>query len=51
MEEKKGKKVIIVTVEEGETPHRHRQVNVAVVVTAARRADLHMMGVSLMWRR
>lgn len=50
MEEKKEKKVIIVTVE-SETPRRHRRVNMADVVTAVRRADLHMMGVSLVWWR
>lgn len=51
MEEKKEKKVIIVTAEEGETPRRHRWFNMADVVSAARRVDLHMMGGSLMWWR
>lgn len=49
MEGKKEKEVIIVTAEEGETPRRSHRVGVVGVVTAASRAALHMMGVSLMW--
>lgn len=51
MEGKREKEVIIVTVEEGETPRRHRRVNMADAVMAARREELRVTGVSLMWRR
>ncbi|KAM3610990.1 uncharacterized protein V6R79_011849 [Siganus canaliculatus] len=50
-EKETAKEVIIVAGEESETPRRHRQVNMADVVTLARTEDQHMMGVLLMcWR-
>lgn len=49
--EGKKKKVIIVAVEKGETPHRHNRVNMADMVTAVRRENPLMMGVSLLYWR